>query len=124
MNQFGVLKPAFQAIVTEVPRTFTPAPTESTESERSNDIVDWQGLRVKKLVGEGEKSAAGLGDESGVLVMEGQGNLSRGDVILEINGAVVDTVVDLQRMSNKHKGQAVQLKVWRGSARTETLILK
>jgi hypothetical protein len=124
MNQFGVTKPEFQAVVAKVPRTFTPAPTETDAHVRSNAIVEWQGMKVKNLAGEGEKSAAGLGEESGVLVIEGQGALSPGDVILKLDGAAISTVDDLQRLSREKQGWTVQLEIWRGSARTETLTLK
>jgi len=124
MNQFGVTKPEFQAIVAKTPRIFTPAPNESASNARSNVIVEWQGMAVKHLVGEGEKSAAGLGEESGVLIIYGQGVLSPGDVILELDGAAIDTIDDLQRLAREKQGRTVELVIWRGSARTETLTLK
>ena len=124
MDQFGVTKREFQAVVAKAPRIFTPAPIENAAQARSNAIVEWQGMEVKNLVGEGEKSAAGLGEVSGVLVIDGQGVLSPGDVILELDGAAIDTVDDLQRLGRKKQGGTVLLKIWRGSARTETLTLK
>jgi hypothetical protein len=123
MNQFGVTKPEFQHMVASIPRTFTPAPTESAAHARSNSTVEWQGMKVKNLVGEGEKSAAGLGEESGVLIVDGQGVLSPGDVILELDGTAIDTVDDLHRLSQEKQGRTVQLRIWRGSARAETLTL-
>ncbi len=64
MNKFGVIKPAFQFEASKESRHFNPAPTKAeSASTRSSDLVPWLGATVKNLIGEAEKSAAGLGIE-------------------------------------------------------------
>ena len=62
MDNFGVYKPEYIQEVSQVERTFaTPEKIiKWQESERSPEPVSWLGATVKNLIGEAEKSAAGI----------------------------------------------------------------
>ena len=62
MDQFGVRKPAFHREAAREPRVYgVPEPRTLNRDERHQ----WLGATIKNLVGEGEKSAVGIGDETG-----------------------------------------------------------
>lgn len=92
--------------------------------ENANQLTGeetWLGGRVKPVETLGEQSAAGLGDIRGIMVIAApQGSLlavsglKDGDVILAVDGAEVNTVVELRKAeaANRWK-QRLALTVWR-----------
>ncbi len=131
MDQFGVLKPAFQREAAKEPRAFAVAASRQGESDaRDPKPITWLGATVKNLTGEAEKSAAGIGREAGVLFIEtpaqsqaAQAGFRVGDVILKANGEAIDTLDDLRRVTSQAKGQPVQFSVFNAVERTIELRL-
>jgi S1-C subfamily serine protease len=66
----------------------------------------------------GDVSAAGLPDETGVLVLEDQSGLLSGDVILKINDMPVKSLSDLSDSSIKSRNH-LKLSIWRNQRRMQ-----
>lgn len=124
MNRFGARKPEFIAEAAQIPRSFTPAPPDGGGSERGKRTVQWLGASMRELAGEAEKSAAGLGAETGVLltdVPEGSAaaaaGFQAGDVIIEFNGGPVHTLDQLLEDIELHRGRETEIAVFNAVAR-------
>lgn len=120
MDQFGVLKPEFQSEIAKVERKFQPAPakTKST-SQRNPKPTLWQGATVKNLIGEAEKSAAGMGEETGVLIMDvpekshaSTSGLKAGDVIIGLGQNRIHSVKDLISLTKTNVNKTVTMKIY------------
>jgi hypothetical protein len=106
MNKFGVLKPEFQFEVSKESRHFKPAPTEA------------------------EKSAAGLGAETGILFVEvpadsvaAKVGFQTGDVLLKMAGKPVHSIRDLNRLLEQYSSRSVRVVVFNAIERTFSLSL-
>ena len=126
MTSFGVEKAAFKREVAKEPRKYglTAAGTGSKPG-RSAARVSWMGATIKNLTGEAEKSAAGMGAETGVLLVEvpadsaaAKAGYSTGDVILQFGAAPVDTLSDLQHLLKANVGKEVPVAVFNATKRT------
>ncbi len=124
MDRFGVLKPAFQREVAQEPRAFAVAAREQ-HNARDPKPVTWFGATIKNLTGEAEKSAAGIGRETGVLFVAvparsraADAGFRLGDVILEANGESTDSLDDLHRITTESRGRPVQFTVFNAVERT------
>ena len=108
MDQFGVTEPRLKQLARrprlpgEKPRKRGAA--EDVSPTRDGRVRDWLGGQVKNVVGLGERSAAGLPDETGVLVVAApdgsalkQLGVQAGDVILKCNGQVTADVAALEK---------------------------
>jgi hypothetical protein len=98
MDQFGVQSPALKAIA----RTPSFAACSEPASKRDPTVRTWLGADVRNIIGLGEQSAHGLTGETGVLVLQvppasplAKAGLKPGDVIVGMNGSLIDTVEDL-----------------------------
>ena len=118
MDQFGVQKPALKAIARtpEIPAVgdiavgFVPV-------KHAN--YAWQ-AKIRDIEGLGDRSAYGLPDESGVLLLDvpaaspaAKAGLQKDDVILACNGQPVRTVHDLLKLRDKAAGEKLTLLVSR-----------
>ncbi|MCX6904495.1 MAG: PDZ domain-containing protein [Verrucomicrobia bacterium] len=131
MDNFGVTRPALKAIA-RTPELPDPnqKPAEP-RSRRDSRVVEWQGAKLKNVVGLGEVSAAGLPGEVGVRVTlappeskAAKAGLRENDVILKCNGKVANTLADFLRVYRAAPaGQAVKLEVFRNQ-KTETVELQ
>ncbi|NLZ03711.1 MAG: PDZ domain-containing protein [Phycisphaerae bacterium] len=129
MDRFGVLKPAFREEVAQEPRAFATAATKREENDlRDPKPVTWFGATIKNLTGEAEKSAAGIGRETGVLFVAVPARSSAadagfrlGDVILKANGESIDSLDDLRRITTESRGRPVQFTVFNAVERTVML---
>jgi len=132
INKFGVIKPAFQFEVSKESRHFKPAPTEAEPvSTRSPDLVSWLGATVKNLIGEAEKSAAGLGAETGILFVEvpadseaAKSGFQTGDVLLKMAGEPVHSIRNFNRILKQYSGTRISVVVFNATERTFTLNLR
>jgi hypothetical protein len=117
MYRFGVQIPRLKAIARE---PVIPAIINRPDKKHV-DIQSWLGGQIKSLKGLGEKSATGMWDETGVLIMEVpeesvmyHKGLRSNDVIIEMNGIPIKNVrqfrQELQKVDAKKE---VQLTVWR-----------
>ncbi len=127
MDRFGVLKPAFRREVAQEPRAFA-VPVRQEERVRDAKSISWLGATVKNLVGEAEKSAAGIGRETGVLFVEvpakseaAEAGFQRGDVILQANGETIGSLDDLRRIVRENKGRTIRFTVFNAVERTVTI---
>lgn len=119
MNNFGVQKPALKKIAEtpEIPRII------NTNFE-INNVVNFYGGRIKNLTSDGEISATGMHDKNGILVMSAPKlgafkaiKLQRNDVVLKVNGVLVNNVSALRFELNK--GEIGSLSVWRNQTQLE-----
>lgn len=125
MDRFGVLKPAFRQEVAQMPRTFAAMTQPQEAGSRDPEPVAWLGATIKNLTGEAEKSAAGIGSETGVLFVEvppasrpAEAGFRRGDVILKANDQAVDSLDDLHRITTENKGRTVRFTVFNAVERS------
>ena len=122
MDQFGVRKPELKAVARtpETPKirnSASPA-KEGPTSKRASWVL--QAL-VRDISGLGDRSAYGLPDETGVLILEvpdsspaARAGLQKGDVIRSCNGQPVRTVAELQKLRDNASGKALTLAIMRG----------
>jgi len=122
MNQFGVQKPALKAIARtpEMPKFggSDGAAGKALPAKRASHA--WQAT-IRDISGLGERSAYGLPDESGVLVLDvpaaspaAKAGLCKDDVIRAGNGQPVRTVDDLWKLREKAAGKKLTLSIIRG----------
>ncbi|MDQ0965240.1 hypothetical protein QFZ20_000643 [Flavobacterium sp. W4I14] len=97
MDSFGVVSPRLKALAKKV-----SIPSILTSNQSGSDkIIDFMGAKVKNLTTLGERSATGMGDTQGVLVLEVPARsavfkyLQANDVILSFNSKKIRTVSDL-----------------------------
>ncbi len=129
MNQFGVMKPAFSEELNHKPRSYKSVKTEpAIHSSRDSTPMQWLGATVKNLIGESEKSAAGIGREIGVLVMNvpsgskaAEAGFQAGDVILRMGEERVDSIADLARLSQNRRGKSDAILVFNAVERIRML---
>jgi hypothetical protein len=121
MDQFGVQKPELKAIARtpEMPKLGSLGrPGRKGRSVRRASCA--LQAQVRDISGLGDRSAYGLPDESGVLVLAvpaaspaAQAGLRKDDVIRACNGQAVRTVDDLQGLRDKAAGKRLSLVVFR-----------
>jgi hypothetical protein len=97
-DHFGVVSPELKASAKPVPLPGLTRP-EGIDEELRETVL---GMNVKNVTTLGERSAAGLGDESGVWIVEvlpespAKGILRANDVILRINSEKVNNIRELK----------------------------
>lgn len=97
MDSFGVVSPRLKALAKKVP---LPAVIR-LDKVNDNETIDFMGAKVKNLTTLGERSATGMDDTRGVLVVEvaagsvASGFLQANDVILGLNDKQVNKLRDL-----------------------------
>ncbi len=105
MNQFGVRKPELKAIA-RTPEL--PQAKNSVVASTARDITPakWLDATVRNIRDEGEMSAFGLPDVTGVLVLEvpadsalAKAGLRKNDVILSVNGEKTDDIAAFLRQT-------------------------
>jgi len=121
MDQFGVKKPELKAIARtpEISRIGKPdRPTRKVQYVKPVNYA-WQAT-VRDIVGLGDRSAYGLPDECGVLLVNvpaasqaAKAGLQMDDVIIACNGQPVRTMKDLQELRDKAAGSKLVLSLIR-----------
>jgi len=97
MDNFGVVSPRLKAVAKKV----TLPKVIVLDKKNADEIVDFLGAKVKNLTTLGERSATGMDDTRGVLVVEvapgsvAAGFLQPNDVILSLNNKPVNKLHDL-----------------------------
>jgi hypothetical protein len=118
MDQFGVQKPELKALARtpEIPKLENQVRIRQTV-KRAN--YAWQAT-IRDIEGLGDRSAYGLADESGVLLLDvpvaspaAKAGLQKDDVIVACNNQPVRTAYDLQKVRDKAAGRALTLLVTR-----------
>ena len=121
MNLFGVTRPELKAIArTPQMPDFKQQTATAPKSNRSEQVVDWLGAKIKNLTGQGEVSAAALPGEIGVRVQDAppasraaQAGLRANDVILKCNGKPADSLDVFLAAWRASAGGRAKLEVWR-----------
>ena len=96
MDRFGVQNPALKALARtpEIPALSSdPAERPAEQAVSRPETRDWMGATVRSIAGEGEKSAFGLPEAAGVLILQvrpgcalDRAGLKKNDVVFWVNG--------------------------------------
>lgn len=119
MDRFGVQKPELKKIAE------TPVVPEIIKTGiELNNTVNFYSGRIKNITTDGEISATGMSEKTGVLVLSTPTDaifemlkLKQNDVILEVNGIDVNNVTELR--SEIGKGEVKIIMVWRDQKKIE-----
>jgi hypothetical protein len=131
MDQFGVSKPELKRIAKTppLPGSLEAAAIRSGGWDRKYSIPEeavWLGASLRTLRDPGEKSAVGLGEADGVLVVNVDPDswaqalgLRENDVILEIGGQPTPSLaVFATQLRQRTLGRPTPLTLWRNQAHT------
>jgi len=119
--EFGVTAPRLVALLPDrvFPSLEPPRPSGPEHAaKRSAGEQSFMGCTVKNMTTEEEKSAVGIGEITGVLVLRvadstplAEAGLSEGDLIISCNGKKVDDFKTLQDFVDKARGRQFELQV-------------
>ncbi|MGZ3943917.1 MAG: peptide-binding protein, partial [Mucilaginibacter sp.] len=114
MDSFGVISPGLKALAKKVPFPDVVRPGQADESE----VIDFMGAKVKKLTTLGERSATGMDDIRGVLVISvvpgrSQSFLQANDVIISLDGKPTNSLKDLQKAKMSVIGTSAEIVFFR-----------
>ena len=115
MNSFGVVSPILKALAKKVPLPVVVA----FENAGDDETVDFMGAEAKNLTTMGERSATGMGDIRGVLVVEVVAGsvasrfLQANDVILSFNSRKINNLHDLLEARKSVAGTKVEVVIFR-----------
>ncbi|MEI7911284.1 MAG: PDZ domain-containing protein [Verrucomicrobiota bacterium] len=121
MDQFGVQKPDLKAIARtpELPVATHPGEAAQPPAPVTRPSYAWQ-ARICNIAGLGERSAYGLPDESGVLVLEvpaaspaAAAGLLKDDVIVAANGKPLGSIAALLQLRDSAAGRPLTVSVSR-----------
>ena len=108
MDRFGVVSPELKAIAKPV-----PIPELIRLDGSDGEVSEIMGMKVKNVTTLGERSAAGLSDESGVWILEvskgspAEGHLMPNDVILQINRNKVKNISEMRKALESAENKAI-----------------
>ena len=117
MDQFGVQKPGLKAIARtpEIPKPSASAAL-TANTNAGEQVKRFAQAQVRNISGLGDRSAYGLPDESGVLVIQvpadstaAKAGLKKDDVIVACDGKPVRTVNDLVALAKSATGKKLKL---------------
>jgi hypothetical protein len=110
MDKFGVVTPSLKALAEQPP---IPTLVRQDFQVKKQKTFDLLGMTIKNIEGLGERSAAGLNDENGVLIMdleeEGaakKSGLKKGDVIVKCGEM---DIKNIQTLYDAYQGEK-----WKG----------
>jgi len=114
MDSFGVVSPWLKERTKKVNFPVVATPAEAGDSE----TIDFMGAKVKKLATLGERSATGMDDIRGVLVVSILPGhtaifLKPNDVIISINGVATNNLKDLQKARMSVIGTSAEIVIFR-----------
>ncbi|MEO6977298.1 MAG: PDZ domain-containing protein, partial [Mucilaginibacter sp.] len=114
VDSFGVVSPGLKALAKKVnfPTTMVSG------QEAGSEIMDFMGAKVKKLTTLGERSATGMDDIRGVLVISiipghKAAFLQANDVIISLNGDPTNSLKDLQKARMSVIGTSAEIVIFR-----------
>jgi len=124
MDSFGVVSPKLKAVAkkVQIPSIIT------LDNVGDGEIIDFIGARIKNLNTAGERSATGMDDARGVLVLDvtsGSGAsefLQTNDVILSLNNKKTNNLRDLLEARMSVIGVNTEIVVFRNQKETKKLI--
>jgi len=121
MDQFGVQKPELKAIarapaISQSGHAGRPA-RKKPPAQRVSFVLQ---APMRDIAGLGDRSAYGLPDETGILLLDvpaaspaAKAGLQKDDVVRTCNGQPVKTVADLQKLRDKAAGKKLTLAIIR-----------
>jgi hypothetical protein len=115
MDSFGVVSPKLKALAKKV----TIPSVLALDKVDDDEIIDFMGAKVKNITTLGERSATGMYDTRGVLVMEVAAGsvasrfLQTNDVILSINSRKINNMRDLLEARKSVDGAKAEVVVFR-----------
>jgi membrane-associated protease RseP (regulator of RpoE activity) len=121
MDRFGVQKPELKAIARtpEMPRIGNSGRPARKDPSVQRVSYAFQS-QIRDISGLGDRSAYGLPDESGVLLLDvtagsaaAKAGLRKDDVVRTCNGQPVRTVADLQKLRDKAAGRKLTILIIR-----------
>jgi len=121
MDQFGVVSPRLRAIARTPELPTIAGQSDQGKGQAPAAIPGLQlGARVRDISGPGDRSAYGLPDESGVLVIDAPPDsvahrfgLMTDDVIIAVDSQAVQTVTELAAIVDRAQGKTLHLTVIR-----------
>ncbi|MBD3266083.1 hypothetical protein GF373_05385 [bacterium] len=125
MNRFGVYKKEFTQQIAPIERRFLPQKSKlQPNPARETNRRMWNGATIKNLRGEAEKSAAGMGEETGVFFVNvpqqsqaAQWGFKEGDVLTGWNQEKIHSVSDLLRQDKQKTNQPIKITVFNATER-------
>jgi hypothetical protein len=121
MDSFGVVSPRLKVLAEKIPIPAFIALGKVSDSE----IMDFMGAKLKNLTTLGERSATGMDDTRGVLVIEvaagsgASGFLLDNDVILSLNDKKINKIRDLLEARMSVIGTNAEVVVFRNQKETK-----
>ena len=115
MDVFGVISPKLKTLAKKV----TIPSVYALEKMDAEEIIDFMGAKVKNLITLGERSATGMDDTRGVLVLEVEAGsvasrfLQSNDVVLWFNSKKTDNLSDLLEARQSLTGENTEIVVFR-----------
>ncbi|UFH57174.1 PDZ domain-containing protein [Spirosoma sp. KNUC1025] len=117
MNQFGVQKASLRAMA-HTPKLPTLI---NLQQEKNVTEMTWLGIQIRNVQGLGDRSAFGLPDEHGIVVLTvlkesklAASGIQKGDVIRSVNGTDVATIGQLTTIQQQlHFMSAIPVRVMR-----------
>ncbi|MEE1945026.1 PDZ domain-containing protein [Pedobacter sp. KR3-3] len=114
---FGVTEPNLKKLATKPPIR----PIKALASQQQGATFAWLGATFKNIESLGERSAAGLHDDHGALLINllpqslaGQNKLQKGDVIIAWGNEKVNSILELQQLIQKSQFlSAAEIKIIR-----------
>jgi S1-C subfamily serine protease len=115
-DQFGVTSPALRKIAKKAPIPVL----KGIEGVTTSESTEWFGLQIKNLETLGERSATGMPEEIGILVLSVHasspfaGVLKANDVILSFKQKTTNKVADLIALQQQNKSdKTVEITIFR-----------
>ena len=125
MDSFGVVLPALKALAKKVILPSLQIPDKLDADE----VVDFMGSKVKNLTTLGERSATGMDDSRGVLVLEVAAGsvasrfLQANDVILSFNALKTNNLYELLAARKSVTGAKVEVMIFRNQKEVKKQVL-
>jgi hypothetical protein len=120
-DHYGVRSPALRALARGPRNANVRGPAAAAPGTRDEHVIDWQGARLKNLVGLGEISSTGSPGEVGVIVVDVVSGstaqhlgLKKLDVIRAVAQLSTASMVDFLRVYPRTQaGQRIPFNIWR-----------
>ncbi|MBL7154552.1 MAG: PDZ domain-containing protein, partial [Phycisphaerae bacterium] len=125
MDKFGVQKPSLKALARtpQLPSVKSPEPKPPQRKQGKDTAHYWRQARVRDIKALGDRSAYGLPEAAGVLVLDApkgsiaaKSGLRKDDVIVECDGKEIKRIKDLPSLQNA-VGKTISITVYRSQNR-------
>jgi len=123
MDSFGVVSPRLKALAKKV----TLPSVQTFDKVDTDEIIDFMGAKVKNLTTLGERSATGMDDTRGVLVVEVTAGsvasrfLQANDVILSFNSLKTNNLHDLIDAIKSAVGAKIEVIIFRNQRKVKLM---